>query len=505
MRPVIYCPEVRTTLFLFIAAAGAIQASGASCEGIASLSLKNASITATAVPAGPAPNARGNAANLPAFCRVAATLRPSSDSEIKMEIWLPSSNWNGKLEVNGNGGWSGSISTATLSTGLLRGYVTAMSDLGHEGSSASFAFDSQGNAHPEKLIDFGYRAAHEVTVASKAIVTAFYGNAANRSYWVGCSAGGRSAFMEAQRYPDDFDGIVAGAPGVNWTGRAIQSAWVAQAAHKDAASYIPPSKYGMIHEAALQSCDAADGLKDGVIENPLRCRFDPKELLCAGADGASCLTAPQVEAARAMYAPVINPRTKQLLSPGFERGSELGWATMAGPQMFGIGADMFKFVIFQNPAWDYRTFDFDRDAVRTATLSEKILNAMDPNLKAFTSHGKIIQYHGWADPQIAPANSVNYYQSVLDAMGGESKVADSYRLFMVPGMAHCNGGDGVSSFDMVTALEQWVEAGKAPDQIPASRVRNGQKDRTRPLCPYPQLATYKGSGNPDDAANFVCK
>ena len=290
----------------------AIPLSAATCESLSALSLAHATLTmAQIVPA---------TAKIPAYCRVALTLRPTSDSEIKAEVWLPIENWNGKLEANGNGGWSGSISATTLASGLARGYATAMSDLGHTGSSASFAL-----GHPEKLIDFGYRAAHEATVAAKAIVSAYYGNGPKYSYWTGCSAGGRSALMEAQRFPDDFDGIVAGSPGLNWIGRATQAMWIAQASHKDESSYIPPAKYAMIHQAVLEACDASDGVKDGVLNDPTKCRFDPAALRCKDADGPGCLTNPQVAAAQAIYSAVINPRTKQQLSPGSERGSELGW------------------------------------------------------------------------------------------------------------------------------------------------------------------------------------
>src|SRR5581483_6236732 len=269
------------TILLGAMVAGAVPAQTNSCESLSSMVLPHTAITlAQAVPAGELPQAgRGGRAaeplRVPAFCRVAATLKPSSDSEIKMELWLPASGWNGNFEGNGNGGWTGSIAPATLASGLQRGYAAPMRDLGHEGGSASFAL-----GHPEKLVDFGYRAAHEMTVVSKAIITKFYGKAPKYSYWNGCSAGGRSALMEAQRYPDDFDGIVAGSPGLNWTGRATQAVWIAQATHKDEASFIPPSKFALIHNAVLQACDAKDGVKDGVLEDPTRCNFDPKELEC---------------------------------------------------------------------------------------------------------------------------------------------------------------------------------------------------------------------------------
>jgi feruloyl esterase len=286
----------------------------------------------------------------------------------------------------------------------------------------------------------------------------------------------------------------------------MQAAWIAQANHKDEASTIPPAKFAAIHAAALEACDAADGVKDGIIENPMRCKFDPKVLECKDGDGPGCLTAPQVETARKIYSSVINPRTKEELFPGHEPGSELGWNTMAGPQPMGLGLELFKYIVFKDPNWDYKTFNFDSDAAATAKADGGVMNALDPNLKPFLARGgKIIQYHGWADPQISPQSSVRYYNAVLDTLGGASKVTDSYRLFMIPGMAHCGGGEGTSNFDMLTALEQWVETKKAPDQIAASRVRDGKTDRTRPLCPYPQVASYKGSGSIDEAANFSCK
>jgi len=492
---------------LAVAFTGTAPAQTNSCENLSSLALPNGAISmAQSVPAGEFQLAGragrgGGSLNLPAFCRVAATLKPSSDSDIKMEIWLPSSGWNGNLEVNGNGGWTGSINPASLAAGLQRGYAAAMSDLGHEGGSASFAL-----GHPEKLVDFGYRAAHETTIASKAIVAKFYTRAAKLSYWEGCSAGGRSALMEAQRYPDDFDGIVAGSPGLNWTGRATQAVWIAQATHKSEASFIPPSKFPLIHNAVVQACDARDGAKDGILEDPTRCNFDPKVLECKGADSLACLTPEQVETARTIYTAYPNQSDKRNIFPGFERGSELGWSTMAGPNPFVLGTDLFKFVVFQDPNWDYKTFNFSTDVARTEKADQGMMNAMNPDLNAFLRHGgKMIQYHGWADPQIAPGSSVNYYKDVLETMGGAAKVQSFYRLFMVPGMAHCGGGEGTSNFDMLTAVEQWVEKGKAPESIPASRVKNGGVDRTRPLCPYPQVAVYKGSGSIDDAANFSCR
>jgi feruloyl esterase len=462
----------------------------ATCESLASLSLPNTTITkAESVAAG--------ANSLPAHCRMVATLKPSSDSDIKIEVWMPASGWNGKFQAVGNGGWSGAISTNSMEEALKSGYATSSTDTGHEGGSASFAL-----GHPEKLVDYAWRSEHEMTVKAKAIIAAFYGSGPKLSYWNGCSAEGKQALKEAQKFPDDFDGIIAGAPGNNWTGRALFTMWVAQAMHKDEAGYVPPEKYPLIHKAVLDACDELDGLKDGLIEDPTLCHFDPKVLECKNGAGASCLTAAQVEGARKIYSGAINPRTKQQLFPGLEPGSEPNWSVIAGPRPFAIGNDFFKYVVFKDPSWDFKTLNFDSDAALAEKTDGGLINAMDPNLKPFFLHGgKLIQYHGWSDWQISPLNSVHYYESVLEAAGGASKVGDSYRLFMVPGMGHCGGGEGPNRFDMVGALEQWTEQHKAPARIVAS-TRDGS--RSRPLCPYPQVAKFKGNGSIDDAGSFSC-
>jgi feruloyl esterase len=247
-------------------------------------------------------------------------------------------------------------------------------------------------------------------------------------------------------------------------------------------------------------------VKDRVIENPRQCKFDPAVLACKAGDDPTCLTAAQVESARTMYAPVVNSGTKKPIFPGLEFGSEMGWSTFGGPQPFGIGLQMYQYMVFNDPSWDYKTLNFDRDMARVDMIEQGAINAMDSNLKPFIARGgRLIHYHGWADQQIPSGSSVEYYGSVLQAMGGPSRVKDNYRLFMVPGMGHCGGGDGTASFDMLAALEQWVEKGTPPDRILASHLTNGQPDRTRPLCPYPQIAAYKGSGSTDEAPNFVCR
>jgi feruloyl esterase len=485
-----------------------------SCEDLTALSLPDTTITsaqsvaagALTLPVAPGPGnagiADGKTTALPAFCRVAFNLRPTKDSDIKAELWMPASGWNGKFMAIGNGGWAGTIPYGTMLEPLARGYATASTDTGHDTTTPGGSF---ALGHPDKLIDFGYRAVHETTLKSKAIIAAYYGGAAKLAYWNGCSSGGREGLKEAQRFPADFDGIVAGAPANYWTHLGVQQLWIAQAVHKDEASYIPPNKYPLIHNAVIQACDARDGVKDGVLENPTRCKFDPKVLECKGADGPTCLTTPQVESARKIYSSVVNPRTKEQIYPGLMPGGELNWAGLAGPEALTIAVDHFRYVVFKNPTWDYKTLNYDGDVALADQTDDGTINAIDPNLKAFFAHGgKLLQYHGWADQLISPLNSVNYYESARKALGVASKVSDSYRLFMIPGMAHCRGGEGLNSFDSITVLEQWVEKGKAPDQIVASRVRDGNSDRTRPLCPYPQVATYKGTGSTDDARNFAC-
>jgi feruloyl esterase len=476
-----------------------VPAWAASCDGLAKLALPHTSVTIAEITnAWPAALRNVPAAPKRPFCRIAATLRPTSDSNIAIEVWMPESGWNGKYEAVGNGGWNGSINYGAMAAALTAGYATSSTDTGHQGGSARFAL-----GHPEKLIDYAHRSEHEMTLAAKGFIAAFYGDGPRRSYWNGCSAGGKQALKEAQLYPADFDGIVAGSPAANWTGRAAQSIWAAQAVHKDEASYIPPAKYPAIHRAALAACDELDGVADGVIENPMTCKFDPQVLACKAADGPDCLTAPQVEAAQKLYADSVNPRTGKRLYAGLAPGSELGWRVWGGPEPLAIGLDYFRYVVFEDPKWDYHTLDFDRDVARAEKLDANRINATDPNLKPFFARGgKLIQYHGWSDPQISPGNSIDYYRSVTALLG---TVDDSYRLFMAPGMAHCGGGEGATSFDAMAALEQWVEREKAPDRIIASRPREGRATWTHPLCPFPQTAVYTGKGSPNDAANYVCR
>jgi feruloyl esterase len=527
----------KTTLFKFcwqwlivlpLAALGFASVSAATCEGLADLKLPNTTIaSAQSVAAGaftPSANAAGPYKDLPAFCRVAGVIKPSSDSEIKFEVWMPSANWNGKFHGIGNGGFAGSISYTGLAGALARGYATASTDTGHAGNDASWAL-----GHPEKIVDYGYRGIHEMTEKAKLIVKAFYGDGPKRSYFASCSNGGRQALMEAQRFPDDYDGIIAGAPANAYTQIMTGFAWNMQATLNDPGSYITSKKLKAIEAAALAACDARDGVTDGVLDDPTKCGFDPAVLLCKGDETDECLTEKQIAALKKIYSGPRDAKGRPII-PGFTPGGETGlggwtpWITGGTPTsalQYFFSTQAFRNMVYNDPKWDYKTFDPDRDGKIVDEKLAQVLNATDPNLKAFSARGgKLILYHGWSDAALPPVNTINYFQSVVAKFG--RRQTDSFaRLFMAPGMQHCGGGPGPDSFgqtvtraqsdpqhDLTLALERWVEQGAAPDKVIATKRQGGNSDapplRTRPLCPYPQVARYKGSGGADDAANFDC-
>jgi feruloyl esterase len=484
----------------------------AACADLANLNLPTTTITAAVVvPPGTfkAPGALAAAqatyARLPEFCRVAAMLRPSADSDIKIEVWLPTGQWNGRFQAVGNGGWAGSIPFTAMAAALADGFATAGTDTGHAGGTAAFAI-----GHPEKVIDLGYRAVHEMTAQAKSLINSFYGRAPQFSIWNGCSQGGRQGITAAIRYPTDFDGVIAGAPAVNWMNLHAGRMAANRAANSNQWATIQPEKYALVHNAALAACDATDGVKDGLIENPLACRFDPKVLQCsspagAGTETANCLTAAQVESARALYAPVLDPRTGQEVMPGLAPGSELAWAIAAAARPVATALDAFKYIVFENPNWDPATFNATTDIERTLRADRNdVLNSSSTDLKAFFDRGgKLLMYHGWSDTQVTPLNSINYFQKVVSRFGTQAAGA-SIQLYMVPGMNHCSGGPGTDVFNRVAALEQWMGTGTAPDRIAASHLTNATVDRTRPLCTLGSVAKWTGSGSSDDAANFTC-
>jgi feruloyl esterase len=479
------------------------------CELLMKLALPDVTITsATSVAAGKfaIPGGR-NTVDVPAFCRVAGTIKP----EVKFELWMPAQ-WNKKLLTVGNGGLAGSISYAAMVAPLAKGYATSSTDTGH-------AADSDGHwasGRMDRVIDFAHRSVHVTTQADKALIAAFYGSNPAHSYFSGCSQGGQEAMTEAQRYPKDYDGIIAGDPANYWVRHYIGAhLWVTLAMQGDA--YIPANKIPALADAVNNACDALDGVKDGILNDPRKCHFDPATLLCKGADSPSCLTAPQVAAVKKIYSGGRTADGEQLF-PGIVPGGEAGpggwgrWISGSGPGESGhanLGLPFLRYVLFEDAKWDYHSFRWDRvqgidsDVDFADAKLGPIFNNMNPDLRAFQDNGgKMIHYHGWSDPDISPLNSINYYESVAKFMG--AKTGDFYRLFMVPGMQHCTGGPGPSSFDMLDALDQWVDHAKAPEQIIASHVTQGKVDRTRPLCPYPQVAKWKGTGSTDQAENFTC-
>jgi feruloyl esterase len=484
----------------------------APCDTLASAALPGATITsAEAREAGAfTPTGGGGFGggpmDLPAFCRVAATLSPSADSEIKMEVWLPTE-WNGKFMMVGNGAWSGAVSYFAMAEPLNRGYAVASTDTGHEGGRGTFAFE-----HPERLVDFAWRAVHETAVTSQALTAAYYGRDADLSYWNGCSSGGKQGLKEAQNFPEDFDAMIVGAPANNWVRLVTASVNASRANIPQGGSPIlGPAQFGLLNRAVLAQCDALDGVSDGEIADPRQCSFDAASLACAaGQDPAVCLTPAQAEVANAIYSPVRNPTTDELIFPGAPPGAEPLWVTFAmGP--FLIGVDTFA-VLFGNPDWSGYDLDLATD-VAGAEAADPGIVATDPDLSAFEARGgKIIQYHGWTDSLIATENSINYYESVVADQGGLEETQDFHRLFLVPGMGHCAGAYAI---DWIGELEAWVEGGVAPATVSGRRLppgpafgpppANAPDLGSRPICAYPDIAVYDGSGSDSDPASFTCQ
>jgi feruloyl esterase len=416
-----------------------------------------------------------------------------------MELWLPPANrWNGKFQMTGNGGWGGTIQglESAMPEALQAGYATAGTDTGHRGGG-EFAL-----GHPERVIDFAYRAVHEVTVQSKLLIRSFYDQDPRLSYFNSCSGGGRQALMEAQRYPEDFDGIIAGDPANPQIALHASSVDRAFQTFKDPQGFIPREKLvSVLEPAVLKACDATDGVKDNLISNPMACKFDPAVLLCKSGDRPNCLTSKQVETAKRNYAPTRTSKG-ELVFPGMSFGMEGAPSIMTGgtnPQ--ALVTDTFRYLAHQDRQWEWRSFNLDADL----ELARKNAGFIDvsPNLTAFKAHGgKLLMYHGWADALIAPESSVIYRADVLAIMGRDQD--NWFRLFMVPGMGHCTGGQGPTRADWLGALEKWREKGTAPDSIVGAGSLKGQAI-TRPLCPFPQVPAYKGKGNVNNAENFVCK
>ena len=507
---------MKKTRFLSSLAAAAwvlisLPACATTCSSLRELHLAHGRITgAEVISTGTfSPPAGKPLTNLPPFCRVTATLKPSADSDILVEIWMPQSGWNQRFEGTGNGGFAGKISWGALADGLRRGYAVANTDMGMATPPDTTAAIFTG--HPERWIDWGYRATHEMTLAGKVIVRAFYTQPVKRSYFVGCSTGGEQALMESQRYPDDYDGIVGGAPAQNRTGVHVSILWNFAVNEKTPGAYLPPAATSLIDHAVMNACDSLDGVKDGIINDPTQCHFDPASLLCTSANHENCLTAAQVSTAQALYGGPVNPRTGQSLYPGLPRGSEFAWNGLDP----GPGGTPPYFAIFQwvfGAAYDWRQFDYYHDNQQFTEKLAPMVNATNPDIDTFRQHGhKLLMYHGWSDWLVAPGESINYYDAVV-ARGNPSGAAlppvdDSLRLFMVPGMAHCAGGPGATHFDALGAIVDWVESATPPDSILARKLSDtpgGGTQLERPLCPYPRVARYRGTGSTDNPASFVC-
>jgi feruloyl esterase len=485
-----------------------------SCNALVQLQLPETVITsATTVSTGSftPPRASVPIGNLPAFCRVAATTKPA----IRFEVWLPLRTWNGKFEGVGNGGTAGVISYRAMAAALRRGYATASTDTGHVNTPPSNGFDSTwALGHPGLVADFGYRSLHLTTVNGKQIAQVFYGKGPAHSYYVGCSKGGEQGLMEAQRFPDDYDGLLVGDPANNWTRHyAGAHLWYAIATLKDPESYIPASKVPLLANAVIAACDAKDGIADGVLDDPRRCHFDPAVLTCKeGQSTASCFTPKQVKAIKDIWGGAHDAHGALIypgLLPGGENGTG-GWSSwITGNKPFAAthwkaASGFFKDMVFEDPNYNALNFDDDTEMKIALSKTSRSLDAVNPDLRPFQRRGgKMILYHGWSDPDISPLNTINYYNQVEATVGKDTP--QFLRLFMVPGMNHCGGGPGPNHFDGVTALEEWVEDGNAPERIIAFHATEGEIDRTRPLCPYPQVAVYSGKGSTNSAINFACK
>lgn len=531
------------------------------CTNLQMLQLQHATInSATDNTSGvfvvPGSNPPTTITGLPAFCRVIATLTPSSDSAIKIEAWLPATQWNGRFLGTGGGGFQGVISYNSLASGIKAGFASTNSDLGTGVSGCNPLFcGSNGNmgnplaiafgdpaapstglfGHPERIKDFGFRAIHLMTVRGKEIAKAFYGQNAQRAYFAGCSTGGQNALMSAQRFPDDYDGILAGAAAFNRTHLHMAGLAAWQNTHASAGRFIQPGQMTLINKAVLKQCVGQDGgaVTDQFLTDPRDCRFDPNVLLCVGGQlPPACLTADQVTTMQKYYAGAVDPVNGQVINPGGARGSEtddiqaLGLAfqeRLPEPAFDGLFYWVFG-PSFGYPAsaTNFSNFDFHHDIRKVDDQLAEVLNATSTDLSEFRERGgKLLMYHGWADPLIPPQSSINYFNALVGnsrggfeqaSFGGDGnpqlRRTQSYaRLFMVPGMYHCSGGPGPNVFDALTPLVSWVETGAAPETIAATKFVDNTPpavQMTRPLCLYPKVAKYRGSGSTSIAANFIC-
>ena len=524
----------QTVVLISIAAAccfiAAIPAAAASCESLALLKLPDGKITSASLVAagefaqpGAAGGPGGGSAafrSTPAFCRVAATLTPSPDSDFKIEVWMPAENWNGKLVGTGNGVWAGSISYSALAEPLAKGYAAMATDGGHTGNGMSAAFAA---GKMEKLVDFGHRAVHEMTVKAKTFIEAFYGKKEQRSLWVSCSTGGRQGLMAGYRYPGDFNGISSMAPANPMVDLMVGSIQASYVTMKAPDGRLTMNELNIANRAYIAECDEKDGVKDGIVSDPQSCKFDPVSLVCKDGATGGCLTPGQAAALREIYGGARNARTGEKIYAGFEPGSEQQLMMLTGSEPFAAATSFFRDLVFADPTWDFKTLDFDKDVEAARKFASAIIDVPPAGMVKFLEGGgKLLLSHGWSDGLIPARSTVDFYESLTPILKSDA-LKDSVQLYMLPGVGHCGGGDGPSVVDMLSVIDTWVETGKKPERIiatrPAAAAKPGAKtpqtesqvapqakpQMTRPLCPWPQVAVYKGSGSTDDAANFECR
>lgn len=504
---------------VFIARSAASQQS---CESLQTIKIPNVTITkvTAGMPGYELPAQSGLLGGTPArqipvpFCRIEAYSAPTADSHIGIEVWLPiAANWNGNFLAAGNPGFIGSLSSGGLAAIMQQGYVAAGTDTGHVDDGFQWAI-----GHPEKWADWGYRAVHEMVIVTKTLADRYYGKPIRHAYWNSCHNGGNQGLNEVQRYPTDFDGVVVGDPAFHIShlqAGSLYLSWVALKDGVDSPGYIPPAKVEVLHQAALAACDANDGLKDDLIEDPLSCKFDPATTQCPAGDASNCLTKGQVDTAKKIYAGAKFKDGTPIYA-GFEPGSEVTWNFMIEKQPFSVNMNYFKGMVFQDPNWDFRTFDVDRDTRLAIERTGKYVDSSSPDLRAFKdAGGKIILIASWASMALQPRQVVQYYQDIEKVMGGADQTRDFARLFAVPGARGCPGFvRNTEDFKALDAMVRWVEQGTPPERIifahreassgSSAMAAPGKVTRTRPACVWPKVAKYKGTGDVNDAANFDC-
>ncbi|ARN19590.1 hypothetical protein A4W93_06490 [Piscinibacter gummiphilus] len=441
------------------------------------------------------------------MCRARVRLQPVAGSDIKVEVWMPET-WNGRMQGFGGAGFDGGLSpggAATLNRAVVQGYAAVQTDVGHK---AVPGLAPWVHKQPEKVIDFGHRGNHLAAVVAKEVIAARYGRPSTHAYFLGCSNGGREGLMEVTRYPSDYDGVIVGAPARRYLEILTKLIWNYDAVLGPGGAPQLDDKLGLVHRAIMRKCDALDGVTDGLLENPQACRFDPAELKCRGEASSTCLTGAEVSALRKVYdGPRLSSGQSVMTGPALgSEGLKDNWsAWITTPQTRAYGQEFYRWMVFDDPAWNVESFQLDRDYPLALRKIAPVVNATSADVGAFTRRGgKLIIYQGWDDPVISAAETIGYVDEVRKTLGPSAE--KSVRLYMVPGMGHCAGGPGATEFDLQPALEKWVEEGQPPGHLVATKADSPEGTGfTRPLCPWPQTAHYDGKGSKRSASSFRCK